>query len=583
MLDVSVRFSDGTDTPLDLISPQDYFLDMTTLNNDAVNFLPRPHANSSHARDVIPEIEALGEDAGELLKVSLEMGDACRRRKSRIMAVSYVYVSVDFTPQQLQGDAARVTSDLRPAKDNDVTYKKSSGVARDMSGKRPITSLEVGIYVLLAVCCIAISVFLVNFAVFVRRYKLKLKQQPTPPAPPNRNSYAGSAFSATSAQRPHAEEVSASGSGFSFGFGSGGAARRKQVAQQVPASRNSVTNANDWVWIGRQTLQRNAIPTECARTLMPSDQFAHVNRAVSHLTAPPAAGDVMTSSQGAASNRSSSCIMGTSQLLGANNHAADAGNPPQKPQQSAAMYQGSECSIRITPNPLSVATTGATHASSTLPRPGHRNNTQRALPANNSFQPYDKPLPPTPVDTCSRTLPRRARPGEPFYANTTGERATPHYATPHKKPSASRCAFDAGMLSDIPSASGLSASSLDDVMDTRDRTSSPATHGACERTSSLSSASMTSRSTSSGARAARAPTPSQQARLAQFAVDIAQRAPLVEQQDLLAQAAAQIAEREEDAANGNLTDASVEWDYDAMGMTYEQLMEYFDNLKESTA
>ena len=57
----------------------------------------------------------------------------------------------------------------------------------------------------------------------------------------------------------------------------------------------------------------------------------------------------------------------------------------------------------------------------------------------------------------------------------------------------------------------------------------------------------------------------------------------MEQQDLLAQAAAQIAEREEDAANGNLTDASVEWDYDAMGMTYEQLMEYFDNLKESTA
>lgn len=25
------------------------------------------------------------------------------------------------------------------------------------------------------------------------------------------------------------------------------------------------------------------------------------------------------------------------------------------------------------------------------------------------------------------------------------------------------------------------------------------------------------------------------------------------------------------------------WDYEAMGLTYEQLMEYFDNLKESTA
>lgn len=69
----------------------------------------------------------------------------------------------------------------------------------------------------------------------------------------------------------------------------------------------------------------------------------------------------------------------------------------------------------------------------------------------------------------------------------------------------------------------------------------------------------------------------------QVAAEMAQRGPLVEQKALLAQAAAQIAEHEEDVANGNLTDSSVEWDYEAMGMTYEQLMEYFDNLKESTA
>ncbi len=39
--------------------------------------------------------------------------------------------------------------------------------------------------------------------------------------------------------------------------------------------------------------------------------------------------------------------------------------------------------------------------------------------------------------------------------------------------------------------------------------------------------------------------------------------------------------RDFDGINGNLSEA--EWDYEAMGMSYEQLMEYFDNLKESTA
>ena len=36
---------------------------------------------------------------------------------------------------------------------------------------------------------------------------------------------------------------------------------------------------------------------------------------------------------------------------------------------------------------------------------------------------------------------------------------------------------------------------------------------------------------------------------------------------------------EEAVASGS----DIEWDYDAIGMTYEELMEYFDNLKESTA
>lgn len=36
---------------------------------------------------------------------------------------------------------------------------------------------------------------------------------------------------------------------------------------------------------------------------------------------------------------------------------------------------------------------------------------------------------------------------------------------------------------------------------------------------------------------------------------------------------------EEAVASGS----DVEWEYEALGVTYEELMEYFDNLKESTA
>jgi hypothetical protein len=43
---------------------------------------------------------------------------------------------------------------------------------------------------------------------------------------------------------------------------------------------------------------------------------------------------------------------------------------------------------------------------------------------------------------------------------------------------------------------------------------------------------------------------------------------------------------QQDSANGNLASGNVseaEWDYEVMGLTYDQLMDYFDNLKESTA
>ncbi len=80
-----------------------------------------------------------------------------------------------------------------------------------------MSPLEIGMYVLLGVFCLAITVFMVNCMVFAWRYKKK----------------------------------------------------------RVPfyTEGQSVQNASDWVWIGKATLERNSINTGCSQTLMPEADF----------------------------------------------------------------------------------------------------------------------------------------------------------------------------------------------------------------------------------------------------------------------------------------------------------------------
>ena len=100
---MNIQFSDGTKIPLHYIPPSDYFLDMDTLNNHVVAFGPMLSADQ-------PRIIALGQGKGELLKLALELGDACQRKKSRPLAVSYVYIDVDFSKTEedtgLQNDGS---------------------------------------------------------------------------------------------------------------------------------------------------------------------------------------------------------------------------------------------------------------------------------------------------------------------------------------------------------------------------------------------------------------------------------------------------------------------------------------------
>lgn len=92
-----------------------------------------------------------------------------------------------------------------------------------------MSPLEIGMYVLLAAFCFAIVVFVVSCVVYASKFK------PQPPDFP----LAGSALPVLS-----------------------GAARAKAAANQLASGRRppreSTTNAHDWVWLGRATLERAA-------------------------------------------------------------------------------------------------------------------------------------------------------------------------------------------------------------------------------------------------------------------------------------------------------------------------------------
>lgn len=93
-----------------------------------------------------------------------------------------------------------------------------------------MTPLEIGMYVLLAAFCFAIVVFVVSCVVYASKFK------------------------------PQPSENGSSGTGLTAGLPVLGAARAaaSQFSQNRNRPRESTTNAHDWVWLGRATLERAA-------------------------------------------------------------------------------------------------------------------------------------------------------------------------------------------------------------------------------------------------------------------------------------------------------------------------------------
>ncbi|CAH1154164.1 unnamed protein product [Phaedon cochleariae] len=266
LLDIELEFSDGQRTPLRDFSDSDYHLVVESLDPEVVAFAPMV---ASHH----PRVIAVGEGGGDLLQVTLLLAEECRvgsrpRGKSGgPLATAAASISVDFSsgdlahrPDILQNDGGSYSGGkgrefldlqdiLKGSATKDDDSQEPNVQARQYQGNNKgvpkhrvqshSTPLEISMYVLLAAFCCAIMVFVISCVVYASKFK-----------PLDPGITAGL----------HASPVNPS----------------NMVIHREPRKpRESTTNAHDWVWLGRATVDH------AHRNSAHSTNHAHRNSALS--------------------------------------------------------------------------------------------------------------------------------------------------------------------------------------------------------------------------------------------------------------------------------------------------------------
>ncbi|XP_041976905.1 transmembrane protein 132E isoform X2 [Aricia agestis] len=268
LLDIDIEFSDGSHTALRDVAVSDYYLLVESLDTEVVAFAPM--LASKH-----PRVIAVGEGSGELLRVTLLTPDQCRSGPLRrvalpgkgdtktpaniknipgALATAAASVDVDFsggdspqrpdTPQNDDimarggirsgmADLSDVLKGFSPFKDennHEPTVQaqqygsifKANSVHPRHHQNNSMSQVEIGMFVLLGAFCFAIVVFVVSCVVYA--YRLKPAE-------------GGGGVVAPGARAAE-----------------GG---RLQALGLRDRPRDSTTNAHDWVWLGRATIERN--------------------------------------------------------------------------------------------------------------------------------------------------------------------------------------------------------------------------------------------------------------------------------------------------------------------------------------
>lgn len=191
LLSLWISYSDGTTAPLSLYDPKDYNLVVSSLDEKVV----------SVTQDrAFPLVVAESEGAGELLRAELVICESCQKTKRKSVLFTalasvrvhfgseedptYDYDHVPSKPGLAETGAsttlrAEVERKAEPSEDSRMS--SASHPTEDfptiptgfVQVTRGLTDLEIGMYALLGVFCLAILVFLINCIVFVLKYRHK--------------------------------------------------------------------------------------------------------------------------------------------------------------------------------------------------------------------------------------------------------------------------------------------------------------------------------------------------------------------------------------------------------------------------
>lgn len=200
-LSIWLYYSDSTASPLTFFDPKDYNLNASSLDDKVVSVSQEPQQRW-------PVMVAEGEGSGEMVHTEMTICEACQKTKRKsIIASAPVYVKVRFGPEEdseeetenepipitkgppvvdpnVRGGGFELSNEQPASVPIDYTnFPTISNQERPTEGEeieddfvhspRSMTDLEIGMYALLGVFCLAILVFLINCIVFVLKYRHK--------------------------------------------------------------------------------------------------------------------------------------------------------------------------------------------------------------------------------------------------------------------------------------------------------------------------------------------------------------------------------------------------------------------------
>uniref|UniRef100_A0A673MK21 Transmembrane protein 132C-like n=1 Tax=Sinocyclocheilus rhinocerous TaxID=307959 RepID=A0A673MK21_9TELE len=171
-----LQFSDGSLTPLDIYDPTHYRLAVTSLDEGVISVQDSPIT-----------IVAEGEGQGTLVRAEMTICEVCQKSKRKsTLAVGTGSLTVKFQTNSKRPDNISKPGNILNSgnffriswSSNEVPEGSvlSTGKASGNLGplpNRPLTDLEIGMYALLGVFCLAIIVFMVNCVSYLVKFRHK--------------------------------------------------------------------------------------------------------------------------------------------------------------------------------------------------------------------------------------------------------------------------------------------------------------------------------------------------------------------------------------------------------------------------